>query len=113
MRKGNKLKQPTGKVIQRMKDLLEVLKRWENELILKREYFTFLIKHFKAIFESGGDEDEKKKFYSSKIPIDIHNVDINENIVSETFAYDKNKKREITRNKTIVHQIFINEWACQ
>ena len=51
-----------------------------------------MVKQFLTL---NGDETEKKEFRYSKNPIAIDYVDINEIIISDVFAYGRNKKTDV------------------
>ena len=40
----------------------------------------------------GGNETEKKNFHSSKSPLAMNDIDINEIVMYDGYAYGKNKK---------------------
>ena len=46
----------------------------------------------KLFLRFAGDEIEKKKYHSSKNPIELGDIDNNKIIISDTSAYDKNLK---------------------
>ena len=48
----------------------------------------------KQFLTFDGDKTEKKEFCYSKNPIAIDYVDINEIIISDVFAYGRNKKTD-------------------
>ena len=46
----------------------------------------------KQLLMLGGNETEKKNFHSYKSPIAMNDIDINEIVMYDGYAYGKNKK---------------------
>lgn len=61
---------------------------YENFFLLEYD----IKKMVKLFLRFAGDEIEKKKYHSSKNPIELGDIDNNKIIISDTSAYDKNLK---------------------